>query len=73
MNANETSNLAKVSAAIRTLHGRHVRGDLLAVRLFADGRIEFDQKGYGMRQETRRGRLAGNTVHALRHQLKLKG
>ena len=66
-------NLIKVSAAIRRLNWNYGRGDIVAVRLFADGRIEFDLKGYGMRQETRRGRLVGNTVHALRHQLTIGG
>lgn len=58
----------RVIAAVRELNALYGYGDVRACKVYLSGAIEFTVQGYGMRPVIRRGRLIGNTVHALRHQ-----
>ena len=62
----------QVSHAVGRLNALYGSGDVIKCGYYADGRIEFTTCSYGMRPQTRHGRLVGNTVHALRRQTKLE-
>lgn len=62
------SNLDQISEVLRSLNANYGRGSIVAVRLFLDGKGEFDRKPYGCRVETRKFRLNKETVFALEHQ-----
>jgi hypothetical protein len=61
--------VGNVREALQSLNANYGYGDVESVRVFFDGRIEFDVKGFQMRPQTRRGHLVnGRTVKALGHQ-----
>lgn len=65
------TNLAAIRKVVERLNGLYGRGNVVAVRLFLDGRGEFDRTPYGCKRETRVFRISENTVFACGHQGKV--
>jgi len=62
-----------ISNAIMVHHRNYGKGDVKAVRVFADGRIEVDAKRTSCKAHTSRGRLIdGRTIRMYRHQLTVR-
>lgn len=71
-----TSDEGALREALSALNAKYGRGDVRQVRLRFDGRGDFTRAvasgQFRARIEIRRFRIEHDTVHALRHQLKLK-
>ena len=65
-----------ITNAVKALHYHYGKGDVKAVRIFADGRIEIDAQCTSAKIHTRQGAVTtkGNksTVKMYRHQLTVK-
>ena len=62
-----------INSAIKILHNQFGVGDIQTIQRFADGRVEVEAKGYGMKPHKRKGRIVqsktGQTVRMYGHQL----
>lgn len=65
------TNLERVADCLERLNASYGVGSLGNVMLYLDGRIEFTQRPYGMREQRRKGRLVNGTVYALGHQKRI--
>lgn len=57
-----------IIACLQRLNTLYGRGDVRNVKVYLDGRIEWTRQPYGLKTETRHGRIVGDTVFALGHQ-----
>ena len=61
-----------IRQAVQFLNWNYSKGDVRAIRVFADGKIEADIQPFGLRQITRRGHIFNNkTIRMFQHQITL--
>ena len=53
---------SKVRNTAERINATHGYGNVIACRVFLDGRVEVDVRGYAMKQETRRGRIVNGRL-----------
>jgi hypothetical protein len=71
---NEVIRDIAINRAVRALNNEYGTGTLIAIRRFADGRLEATFRPFGLADVVRKGRLVGGrSVRMFGHQRVLKG